>query len=100
MPAMLTYIAGVGFKPGAQDRLRASVAKEPLVLLREPQNPYDKHAVAVFSQDGIALGYVPAVDAKAISWAMALDMSVTAYLTLGGTSTAMQISWENFDESA
>lgn len=37
---------------------------EELKLVREPENPYDKYAVAVFRSTGEQLGYVPAGDIR------------------------------------
>jgi len=37
---------------------------EELSLVREPSNPYDKYAVAVFRASGEQLGYVPAGDMR------------------------------------
>jgi hypothetical protein len=34
----------------------------PLALRREPENPYDRRAIAVLTQGGAKLGYVPRVD--------------------------------------
>jgi hypothetical protein len=51
-------VAGVTF--GArQDAVRAAAPGVPLLLLREPENPVDTHAVAVLDVAGQPLGYVP-----------------------------------------
>jgi hypothetical protein len=39
----------------------------PLVLRREPANPYDRHAVEILTTDGVKLGYIPRVSVRAIA---------------------------------
>lgn len=90
---MLTFIAGVGYRPGARDALRASRAGDALRLDREPDNEHDRNAVAVWLGD-VQVGYVPAPDAPAVTLAVALDLGVTARLNVGGGSSAMTIEWE------
>lgn len=38
-----------------------------LKLLREPRNEYDRRAIAVFTEDGAKLGYVPRIDNPALA---------------------------------
>lgn len=40
---------------------------EPIELRPEPRNPFDEHAVAVFSCRGVRLGYIPAMRAVRIA---------------------------------
>jgi len=53
-----TYIAGFYYYEGEKvvKRLRKN---EPLVLKREPENPYDENAIEVYTKDGVKLGYIP-----------------------------------------
>ncbi len=51
-------VAGVTFE-GRQPRVRALVPGTPVVLVREPHNPYDPRAVAVHDVAGASLGYIP-----------------------------------------
>jgi hypothetical protein len=51
-------IAGVTFKE-RQAAVRAAAPGAPLLLLREPENAVDAHAVAVLDLSGARLGFVP-----------------------------------------
>jgi hypothetical protein len=42
---------------------------DPLELIREPENPYDRNAVRV-DWRGRKLGYVPRAENEALAWAM------------------------------
>lgn len=94
MAEMITYIAGVPHRPGARERLANLVPGEQLRLTREPNNPYDKNAVAIYDGD-LHLGYVPAVDAPAVSKALAQDLEVVALYTGATVSTQVTITWES-----
>lgn len=59
----VTGIAGVSFR---QDAVRDTKPGDTVLLRREPDNPYDADAIAVFSAEGRALGYLPAAVAKRI----------------------------------
>ena len=51
-------VAGFQYYQGPQ--IYSSLqAGQPLKLLREPDNPYDSKAIAIFTQTGNKLGYVP-----------------------------------------
>ncbi|MEW5303130.1 MAG: hypothetical protein WDW36_005852 [Sanguina aurantia] len=52
------HIAGVSFLH-RQDQVNELFEKQPLMLLREPWNPHDRHAVGVYTLNGTLLGYVP-----------------------------------------
>jgi len=63
-----TRIAGVT-KQNADGTDRQALVKtlrrgETLNLVREPNNPYDKYAIAVFRSSGVQLGYIPAGDRR------------------------------------
>jgi hypothetical protein len=91
MALMRTYIAGVNHRPGAKERLAQILPGETLTLAREPDNAYDKNAVAVYDGDK-HLGYVPAVDAPAIAKALLETRVVTRYVG-APASTSISIAW-------
>ncbi len=56
-------IAGFYFHEGMRAEVFARLKLgDELELRREPDNPHDANAIAVYSQDGIKLGYVPRID--------------------------------------
>ena len=64
MPSRQLSLAIVGAdypnKRGPARRFAIAVCKpgEPVKLLREPRNQFDEHAIAVFDQRGVQLGYI------------------------------------------
>ena len=55
-----TVIVGNSYRPlDAQQRFFNLETGENLVLVREPENPHDANAIAVYSDDGFHLGYIP-----------------------------------------
>lgn len=89
-----TAIVGGQYHPGALERARKLKARERLVLMREPTNPHDKNAVAVMTEDGLKLGYVPRTDSPAV--AKVLDSGhepVVLVVVSGGTS--ITVNWES-----
>jgi hypothetical protein len=61
-----TKIAGVTFrnKDGTkrQDLIKQLNPDEPLILKREPDNPYGDTAIAIYNSSGQQLGYIPSGD--------------------------------------
>lgn len=54
------FIAGFRFHHGMHPKVRDSLAPgDPLVLIRESGNPYDPLAVALYTDEGARLGYLP-----------------------------------------
>jgi len=51
----------------------------PLTLSREPQNPYDERAIAVFAA-GVKLGYVPRSDNAVIAGLIDQNIPLTAHV--------------------
>lgn len=47
-----------------QDLLKKCKAGQKVKLVREPDNPYDKFAIAVFTEEGQQIGYLPKGDVK------------------------------------
>ena len=71
-----TLIAGWQYHRGDQVwHLLKSGA--PLTLLREPRNPHDEMAIAVFA-DGVKLGYIPRIHNTVIAGMMDQDMPIEA----------------------
>lgn len=58
MPLCLCPVAGLRHHEG-QSLLPRLKAGQPLTLRREPKNPYDPLAIAVFTFSGHKLGYLP-----------------------------------------
>lgn len=55
-----TFIAGFYYHEGMRPEVfwTLSLGQE-LMLLREPENPYDHRAIAVCTPEGVKLGYIP-----------------------------------------
>ena len=66
-----TALAGVTFSnadgTSRQELVRRLRSSETLRLVREPDNTYDRFAVAVFNSSGAQLGYLPAGDTRLAS---------------------------------
>jgi single-stranded-DNA-specific exonuclease len=56
-PSFFTKVVGVTFE-GRQEVVAQLVPGEEVFLRREPQNPYDPHAVQVVRRDGAVVGYL------------------------------------------
>jgi len=54
-----TYQLGIVGEAGYQAEIRACSPGDCVQVLREPDNPYDKHALAVVTVAGQVIGYVP-----------------------------------------
>ncbi len=55
-----THVAGFRYHEGMNPEVAALlVPGTDLVLVREPENKYDEKAVAVFTQQGNQVGYIP-----------------------------------------
>lgn len=74
MRRLTLAVVGVGFenKKGLPRRFEVAMCKpgEPVELVREPTNPADPRAIAVYSERGIQIGYVRAERAAFIGAAM------------------------------
>ena len=82
-----TYIAGVKFRKGAREHLDKLEPGEALDFRREPENKFDKNAIAVWHGEQ-QLGYVPPDLAGDI--AKLIDGGQTPRLVLtGGTRIAI-----------
>lgn len=80
-------IVGMRFHPGAQDRLDSLEPGTPLILKREPSNPYDENAIEVYHEaDGLPpqkLGYVPRGKAEILAPMIDQGASGTCVLEFG-----------------
>ena len=54
---------------------------ERLVLKREPQNGYDRRAVAVWTEAGEKLGYLPRTDNKAVAALIDAGLTISARIS-------------------
>lgn len=94
MATVRTVIVGGGYTPNGSARTRALLKAEALVLLREPGNPHDRHAVAVYAQDGTKLGYVPRTESPLVAKAIDENFNPEACAVNKG-STALSITWDD-----
>ena len=54
-----TYVAGSGYVEEIVIRIQALSEGDRLLLVREPENPYDERAILVENLEGEKLGYIP-----------------------------------------
>lgn len=92
MGIMTTQVVGAIHHVGARSAIAALRRGQPLMLVREPKNPYDRNAVAVCTPDFQMLGYVPRADAPTVARVMDYNLPVEARCALDGLST-IRISW-------
>lgn len=64
---------------------------EPVELRREPKNPHDANAVAVFSLRGVQMGYLSAERAPLIGRRMQQEDHVAVFQALVGTMAYVRI---------
>lgn len=94
MSILRTVIVGGHFHDGALERSKALLVGERLLLLREPTNPFDKNAVAVMSEDGVKLGYIPRTEAPSV--AKAIDAGFEPWAeTLRKGLTSINVKWRD-----
>jgi hypothetical protein len=73
-------IAGFQYHHGL-DHLDQLHIGQSLHLSAEPENPHDEFAVKIITRDGLALGYVPRSDNKAISRFVIGGLRLTAQIS-------------------
>lgn len=95
MPKMLTFIAGVPHNAGAREKLAELEDNALLRLVREPANTFDKNAVAVYSLDGVKLGYVPKVDSPTVAKVLDSNRKHRCRRDALVASTGIDISWKS-----
>ena len=54
-----TYVAGSGYVEEIVGRIQALSEGDRLLLVREPENPFDERAILVQNLEGEKLGYIP-----------------------------------------
>ena len=94
MNEMHTYIAGSPYHPGSKERIPKLLLEEELKLFREKDNKHDRNAVAVHDENGLKLGYVPAVDARTIAKVMDNGIPICAFFRGSPSTTSFMIYWE------
>lgn len=57
-----THVAGTTHIAGMEELAPLLEIGERLQFIREPENPYDKMAIAIKTEEGVKLGYVPKAD--------------------------------------
>jgi len=88
-----TAIVGSGYYEGALTRVGALKSGERVLLQREPTNPHDKNAVAVFSEDGVKLGHVPRTEAPTVAKAIDEWREPWGEVVYNGRSSLL-VKWE------
>ena len=58
MSAGRTYPVGIVGEASYQSSIRRCSRGEPVEIVHEPDNPYDKRALAAVSSDGLTIGYI------------------------------------------
>lgn len=89
-PSLETRAVGAGYVPGIRDHVATLVIGGPLVLQREPWNPYDSNAIVVLSPEGRKLGYIPRTQNRTLAYC--LDQGERARVTLTGL-TEVHTGW-------
>ena len=77
---IIDYITGWRYYDGESvfSRLKAG---DILHLRRQPENPYDRYAVEIFSSEGIKLGFISRIYSKVVSIAMSEKRLVVVTIT-------------------
>ncbi len=76
----LFRVAGVSFRSEVLQRPEFEPGR-PVKLVREPDNPHDRHAVSVWDESGeVQVGYVPRSDARRVAAALRRDAVKRAYV--------------------
>lgn len=95
MYEMNTFIAGSPYHPGSKERIPTLLLEEELKLVREPNNPHDPRAVAVHDEQGLKLGYIPAVDARTIAKVIDSGQLFCAFYRGAPATTSILVYWES-----
>ncbi len=92
MGTINSAIVGIKFHPGSHDKLLETKDGEPVSLVRQPDNKYDKNAVAC-EIDGQMCGFVPRAQAERLAADMDAGKPVTARVY--GTKLEIKITEED-----
>jgi hypothetical protein len=84
-------IVGEKFHPGAAELLKTMTGGEELLLVREPDNKYDKNAIAVYF-GGRKIGYIP--KANNITLSKFIDDNGAPVSTLLAQDGAVVSEWK------
>ncbi len=76
-----TVINGMAYYDGGPDVVERLKEGTPLLLRREPTNPYDRNAIEVYTEAGIKLGYLPRRDNAVLANLADQGMPLTATVT-------------------
>ncbi len=68
------HVAGIYYE-GRREVVSSLSSSEQVVFKREPQHPYDPNAIAIHTQDGRSVGYIPRDEARRI--APLMDQAIT-----------------------
>lgn len=87
-----TYIAGLKHHISRKE-YDALQLGETLLLKAEPENKYDKHAIAIYKGDD-KIGFIPAQEAEALGEALSLSSLIAIINKKGmdGSESAMSVS--------
>lgn len=91
MDELTCNVVGIDFpnadksKSNRRMELMLCAPGEPVDLRREPKNPHDTNAVAVFSQRGVQMGYLSAERASLIGRRMQEEEHVAIFQALVGS---------------
>ncbi len=87
-----TYIAGLKHHLSRR-QYEALKPGEALMLKAEPDNKYDKHAIAIY-KGGDKIGFIPAQEAEALGETLSLSPLIAVITKTGmdGSESAMSVS--------
>ncbi len=99
MRAQSLAIVGIDFPntrgPGRRFELEICKPGEPIELRAEPKNPFDEHAIAVYSGRGIQLGYLKSERAVFIGTLWRQGHSTTAiFQALDATCGWLRVAFD------
>jgi len=89
----VTVVVGSCYHAGALAALDGLRAGATLSLQREPTNPHDPNAVAVYSEDGAMLGHVPRNQAALLATHMDCGAQMACAL-IGKATRTIEIRWD------
>lgn len=67
-----------GKMPGRRFEIALCAPGDPVELRPEPENPADEHAIAVYSERGVQMGYIPSQRAPWMGKILRMGHEVTA----------------------
>ncbi len=97
MDELTTSIVGIDFpnedksKSNRRMEIMLCAPGDPVELRPEPTNPYDSHAIAVWSERGVQMGYVSAERAPLIGKRMQADAVAAVFQGLVNTGAYIRL---------